>query len=75
MHWALKIGPYLYELQTDENLEITWRYVDETRWESWKSATPDRLVGETTATDAELANMCKLSWALGIKSVRLWIRN
>lgn len=65
MHWALKIGPYLYELQTDENLEVTWRYVDETRWESWKSATPDRLVGETTATDAKLASMCKLSCASG----------
>lgn len=57
MHWALRIGPYLYELITDESMGISWRYVDETRWESWRSATPDRVVGETCATDTELAQM------------------
>lgn len=57
MHWALRVGPYLYELITDESMGISWRYVDETRWESWRSATPDRVVGETCATDTELAQM------------------
>lgn len=61
MHWALRIGPYLYELQVDDNMEITWRYVDETRSETWKSALPDRLVGETSATDTELASMGRFS--------------
>ncbi|KAL4791927.1 hypothetical protein BDV19DRAFT_392701 [Aspergillus venezuelensis] len=31
MHRALRIEPYLYELQTDPSMKITWHYVDETR--------------------------------------------
>ncbi|KAJ5339467.1 hypothetical protein N7452_006195 [Penicillium brevicompactum] len=61
MHWALRIGSYLYELLTDENMNIRWRYVDEARFESWTSAIPDRAVGETSATDTELAFMGKLT--------------
>lgn len=59
MHWALRIGSYLYELIMDENLNIQWRYVDETRAQAWKSAVPDRIVGETSATDTELVSLGK----------------
>lgn len=59
MHWALRVGPCLYELITVDNMRIEWRYVDETRAESWASQIPEKIVGETSATDTELANMGK----------------
>jgi hypothetical protein len=67
MHLALRIGPYSYELLTDENMIISWRYMDETRSESWKSAILDMVVEETSARDAELVRMGKSPALLLVK--------
>lgn len=56
MHWGLQIGPYLYELLTDEgfNGHLMNRRLVQDQPEFWESAVQDQVVGYTALTDREI---------------------
>ncbi|KAJ6080563.1 hypothetical protein N7467_010316 [Penicillium canescens] len=59
MHWALRIGPYIHELLTDKNANIQWHYVDDRQGQGWSPSMGDVDLGQTSATDTELAALGK----------------
>ena len=61
MHWGLQIGPYLYELVTDEgsNGHLIWRRIYQLQPEFWQSDAPDRRIGSTCETDKQISEIGK----------------